>query len=59
MDIEDYEGHETSFHTFSEEELEAVANGIVHWYQANRRKLPWRGDQPPYSKTAEVKSSSK
>ena len=59
VDIEDYEGHETSFHTFSEGELEAVANGIVQWYQANRRKLPWRGDQPPYSKTTDVKSSTK
>lgn len=59
MDIEDYDGHDNKFHSFSEEELSEIANGIVKWYQKNRRKLPWRGDQPPYSKTTEVKVSSK
>lgn len=58
-DIEDYVDHTTTYHSFSEEELEAVANAIVKWYRIHRRKLPWRGDAPPYSKTAEVKSSSK
>ena len=58
-DIEDYVDHTTAYHSFSEEELEAVSNAIVKWYRVHRRKLPWRGDTPPYSKTAEVKSSSK
>lgn len=58
-DIEDYENHPDEFHAFSKEDLGAVVDGIVKWYQTNRRKLPWRGDQPPYSKTAETKSTSK
>lgn len=59
MDLEDYVGHKDTFHSFTEEELTEIANAIVHWYQQNRRKLPWRGDQPPYSKTAEVKTTTK
>ena len=59
MDIEDYIGHTSDFHSFSDEELTEIATAIVKWYQQNRRKLPWRGDQPPYSKTAEVKTSTK
>ncbi len=59
MDIEDYMNHADSFHSFSDGELEAITKGIEAWYKANRRKLPWRGDQPPYSKTAEVKTTAK
>ena len=58
-DIEDYIGHRDVFHTFSDEEIQEITNRIVKWYHLNRRKLPWRGDQPPYSKTAEVKTTSK
>ena len=58
-DIEDYESHSNEFHSFSEGDLKAVVEGIVKWYQINRRKLPWRGDQPPYSKTVDTKTNSK
>lgn len=58
-DIEDYLNHTEDFHAFTEEEIKEVTDRIVQWYQKNRRKLPWRGDQPPYSKTADVKTSSK
>ena len=59
MDIEDYEDHTDQFHSFSDKELTEISNNIVKWYQQNRRKLPWRGDQPPYSRTAEVKTTTK
>ena len=58
-DIEDYIGHRDGFHAFSDEEIQEITNRIVKWYHLNRRKLPWRGDQPPYSKTAAVKTTSK
>ena len=59
MDIEDYENHSDQFHSFSDKELTEISDNIVKWYQQNRRKLPWRGDQPPYSKTVEVKTTTK
>ena len=59
MDIEDYVDHDDSFHTFTEQELEEITRRIEEWYRSNRRRLPWRGDQPPYSKTAEVKTTAK
>ena len=24
-------------------------SALLHWYAANRRRLPWRGDPPPYN----------
>ena len=30
-DIEDYVDHTTAYHSFSEEELEAVSNALVKW----------------------------
>jgi len=26
----------------------AIYSKLVKWYYGNRRKLPWRGDPPPY-----------
>ena len=37
-----------SFHDFSPEETMAIRRSLLLWYKANRRKLPWRGDAPPY-----------
>ena len=59
VDIEDYRNHREDFHNFSPEELVNIPEKIVSWYLTHRRKLPWRGDSPPFSKTAEIKTSSK
>lgn len=35
--------------SFSESK-QKLPSQLVKWYRANRRKLPWRGDPPPYGK---------
>lgn len=37
-----------SFHDFTPSEALAIRKALVKWYRSNRRKLPWRGDLPPY-----------
>lgn len=37
-----------SYHDFSDEEATEIRSALLQWYDANRRKLPWRGDSPPY-----------
>jgi len=39
---------DASFHNFSSEEASEIRKALLTWYRANRRKLPWRGDPPPY-----------
>ncbi len=61
-DIEDLGGkHPASYHNLTEEEVLAVRTNLLRWYRANRRKLPWRGDPPPYtgstSKNPQTKKS--
>jgi A/G-specific adenine glycosylase len=29
--------------------VEEVRAALLEWYRANRRRLPWRGDSPPYN----------
>lgn len=43
--------HETT-HDFDMKELHDVRENLLQWYDAHRRKLPWRGDPPPYLTTA-------
>lgn len=51
---------DASFHDFSPEEATEIRASLLDWYRANRRKLPWRGDAPPYDgSTAGVNSNSK
>jgi A/G-specific adenine glycosylase len=38
----------SSFHDFETDEATQIRNALLHWYRAHRRKLPWRGDAPPY-----------
>ncbi len=37
-----------SFHYFDKREAEEIRSTLLDWYRKNRRKLPWRGDAPPY-----------
>mmetsp|Transcript_12881 Transcript_12881/g.19961 ORF Transcript_12881/g.19961 Transcript_12881/m.19961 type:complete len:619 (+) Transcript_12881:197-2053(+) len=37
-----------SFHDFEREEAIQIREALLKWYRSNRRKLPWRGDPPPY-----------
>lgn len=49
--------HSASYHRLQDDEVEMVRRELVLWYRKNRRKLPWRGDPPPYG--AAEKSESK
>lgn len=44
--------HGAAFHDFDMKELRAVRGNLLVWYDVYRRKLPWRGDPPPYLTTA-------
>jgi A/G-specific adenine glycosylase len=47
--LQDWIDHdEASFHHFSPETAVIIRNALLEWYKGNRRKLPWRGDPPPY-----------
>jgi A/G-specific adenine glycosylase len=48
---------DASFHDFSPKQAFEIRESLLTWYRANRRKLPWRGDSPPYDgSTAGVNS---
>ena len=56
------------FHHLDPETSEKIQSALLEWYYENRRKLPWRGDAPPYdgstagfttSATATAKKNSK
>ena len=40
---------DAAYHHFSAEEVAGLRRELLSWYDANRRKLPWRGDPPPYN----------
>lgn len=39
---------DTTFHHFTPSEATAIRDALLRWYRSSRRKLPWRGDPPPY-----------
>ncbi|GMF31313.1 unnamed protein product [Phytophthora fragariaefolia] len=51
--------HHVSKHDFQPHELLATRTELLAWYDAHRRKLPWRGDPPPYLTTATHTSQKK
>ena len=54
---------DASFHHFDKDEAALIRQSLLTWYRINRRKLPWRGDPPPYdgstAGTNDVKKSRK
>jgi len=40
---------DASYHKFTDEEASEIQTALVGWYRKSRRKLPWRGDAPPYN----------
>ena len=48
--LKDFSGHtEDTFHDFTPDEVTFIRKSLLQWYDQNRRKLPWRGDPPPYA----------
>ena len=36
------------YHDFTEKDAIEIRSALLEWYNKNRRKLPWRGDPPPF-----------
>lgn len=51
--------HTAELHDFLPKELVTTRRELLEWYDANRRKLPWRGDPPPYLTTTTHTSQKK
>ncbi|KAI9982947.1 hypothetical protein PInf_006751 [Phytophthora infestans] len=51
--------HNAKRHDFWPQELLTTRTELLAWYDAHRRKLPWRGDPPPYLTTATHTSQKK
>eukprot|EP00611_Tribonema_gayanum_P031575 TRINITY_DN915_c0_g1_i2.p1 TRINITY_DN915_c0_g1~~TRINITY_DN915_c0_g1_i2.p1 ORF type:complete len:271 (+),score=81.74 TRINITY_DN915_c0_g1_i2:32-814(+) len=49
--------HGNDFHEFSEAETGFVRSALLQWYDVNRKRLPWRGDPPPWSSAKDTKSN--
>jgi hypothetical protein len=48
------------YHNFTEEEADGIRSALLEWYTNHRRKLPWRGDPPPFDgSTSGINSNSK
>jgi hypothetical protein len=47
--LHDWIAHsDASYHHFSKSEAAEIREALLTWYRGKRRKLPWRGDPPPY-----------
>eukprot|EP00941_MAST-03F_sp_MAST-3F-sp1_P000310 g310.t1 len=55
VDIEDL----VAAHSFSSDEVKTFQEKLRNWYLTNRRKLPWRGDCPPYEKRVSEEEDAK
>ena len=46
-----------TFHDLTDKEASKIREALLEWYHENRRKLPWRGDPPPYSSAVSIKKA--
>ena len=47
--LDEWLSHDSvDFHRFSAQEAGDIRENLLSWYDKNRRKLPWRGDPPPW-----------
>jgi A/G-specific adenine glycosylase len=40
---------DADFHLFTPSEATRIRDALLTWYRVERRKLPWRGDPPPWT----------
>ena len=43
---------------FDADETAQIRSDLLEWFWRNRRRLPWRGDDPPYESAADVKDAA-
>eukprot|EP00743_Colponemidia_sp_Colp-15_P005771 GILK01006203.1.p1 GENE.GILK01006203.1~~GILK01006203.1.p1 ORF type:complete len:636 (-),score=153.59 GILK01006203.1:24-1892(-) len=55
----DYPKHTIDYHRFTSSEVEDIRRLLLAWYHEHRRKLPWRGDAPPFSQSAALHKKDK
>ncbi|CEM23443.1 unnamed protein product [Vitrella brassicaformis CCMP3155] len=51
QDVGDEDGDQSTrggYHHLGRADREGIRKGLLDWFRANRRHLPWRGDPPPY-----------
>ena len=47
--LQDWMSHsDLDFHHFDETTAAHIRSSLLGWYRQHRRRLPWRGDPPPY-----------
>mmetsp|Transcript_10971 Transcript_10971/g.22152 ORF Transcript_10971/g.22152 Transcript_10971/m.22152 type:complete len:272 (-) Transcript_10971:87-902(-) len=47
------------YHDFTQEQADGIRSALLEWYTKHRRKLPWRGDPPPFDgSTSGINSNS-
>eukprot|EP00536_Pseudo-nitzschia_multiseries_P017619 jgi/Psemu1/225855/e_gw1.1683.8.1 len=39
---------DADYHDFTQEQADGIRSALLGWYTNERRKLPWRGDPPPF-----------
>eukprot|EP00943_MAST-04B_sp_MAST-4B-sp1_P003599 g3599.t1 len=44
---------------FEKDDIDDIQRLLLNWYDHNRRKLPWRGDKPPYIRLSKGGKSDK
>lgn len=56
--LKDWLGHcSTDYHSFTQGETNNLRACLLKWYGSHRRKLPWRGDPPPFDGNSTTKKS--
>lgn len=58
-DIEEAVGeHAFSYHDFDDDEFAKFRSQLLAWFQRHRRRLPWRGDTPPFTTEEQTRQRS-
>lgn len=53
-----YIAHGPAYHQFADDEVAGIRAQLLAWFDAHRRRLPWRGDSPPFSAALSTDAST-
>lgn len=48
--------HSAEAHSIPPSDVSAIRSALLQWYDTHRRRLPWRGDEPPFEQVVAVES---